>query len=237
MTDKLATVRALLAKARNPGVTAEEAESYRAKALELAARYSLEGALAAGRDGNRGKPVSEEIMFYPDLDGGGVLTAKAAVHLITTIAGRLYCATVQWVESWGASVTVIGFPDDVAAVRALYTALLLQMADGAARAEVPPGRDPATFRRSFIHGFADRVGERLKPPEHEASAPGAELVLRDRWDEITAARDELYPDSEPVRNGRPVVSAAGLEAGRAAGAVADIGRPRAGTGARRELGA
>ncbi|HVB41969.1 MAG TPA: DUF2786 domain-containing protein [Streptosporangiaceae bacterium] len=229
---KLDTVRALLAKASDPGVTPEEAESYRAKALELAARYSLDDALLAHGKVQRGKPIVKEFFVYPSdtpAHGPGV---RAQVRLLTAIAGRLRCHTVEFVDRDGAIIDVFGYPGDVEAAGVLFASLSLQAVAAVLNAEVPAGKDPAAFRRGVMHGFTEHVAERLAPPPAEVTKPGVELVLRDRQDEVIAARNERFPDSVPIRRGRPVVSGEGLAAGRAAGAAADIGTAAAGAGNR-----
>ena len=164
MLDK---VRALLAKAESTGF-AEEADAYSAKAQELMARYSIDHALLAGQDDDPDQPVGVRITIDNPY-------ADAKSYLLQMVAEANMCRSV-WADYLGCS-TVFGFPSDIEIVDILFTSLLVQGSAAMVRegSGTQPGgsRRTRSFRQSFLHAYAVRIGERLRAVSTDASAAAA----------------------------------------------------------------
>jgi hypothetical protein len=195
-TRALDRVRALLAKAEGTDFPAE-AEALTARAQELMARHRIDAALLAAAPGAatggpsvRRVPVDDP---YPD--------AKAV--LLDVVADANGCRAV-----WDAELgwcTVVGFPAELDAVEVMFTSLLVQatggLSGGRRAGRKGGGSRSRSFRQSYLHGFAQRVGERLRAAveaEQERAAGEAAagdllpvLAARDR--EVADTTDELFP--------------------------------------------
>lgn len=213
----LARVRALLAKAESTPFD-EEAEALTAKAQELITRHALDDALLHADD-EVGDPSVRRIPVDPPY-----VSAKAV--LLTEVGDANRCRVVHSPScGW---VTVIGYDADLDAVELLSASLLAQAT--AAMSRQGPRRDAAgrsrtrSFRRSFLLGFACRIGERLRETsEAEVAATDADRllpVLAARDDRVDAAVEEAFPALE--HSSGTIGNGAGFEAGRAAAELADL---------------
>ena len=236
--DKLDTVRKLLAKA-DGAATPAEAEVYTAKAVELMARHGIDEALLAAEAPHRDEVATCRIPVADPYSAG-----KA--RLLAWTASALRCRAVLHEAAGGrvAAVTVLGFASDRARVELLYTSLLLQAS--AQLAQQRPawvGESVAAFRRSWLHGFAVRVHQRLveaearaaesaaraSPSSGPSAGPSVALVLADRRARVDRAYAEAFPQIGRARHAR--LSGSGYAAGTQAGARADLGgRPVAAAG-------
>lgn len=241
--DKLEVIRKLLAKAER-AATPEEAASYTDKALRLSARHGVDAALldaerrAAG-DPGADEPATQRIAVHDPYSAG-----KA--RLLAWTATALRCRVVLHQARGGRvdAVTVLGFAADRTRVELLYTSLLLQAGTQLGELRPPrPGESVAAYRRSWLHGFATRVHQRLVEVERDAaehpdpdpaagptadptagSTAGAgrtELVLADRTDRVDRAFAAAFPAL-----GRPrprALSGSGYAAGASAGERAELG--------------
>lgn len=228
---RLARVRKLLAKAEDPAATAQEAETYTAKASELMSAYGIDRALLAAGD--------------PSLDvvGDRVIVldrpyAAEKAQLVGQVALALGCRVVSRTRyPAGAkelSVHLFGHRCDLQRAEILFTSLLLQAMQALARTPVPPWDHAAAFRRSWLAGFSTAVGRRLARAERAAaeqaegrfaaSGTSTALVLADRSAAVETARDATYPDLQPASVRR--LSGSGGAQGWAAGQRADLGNPR-----------
>ncbi|MEA5358721.1 DUF2786 domain-containing protein [Amycolatopsis sp., V23-08] len=232
---QLERIRKLLAKAEDPAVTEAEAEAYNKKAAELVARYGIDQAMLAETGAS--------------VDDIGTLTipmndpySRDKASLLTSVAYPLRCRTLlhrvgQKVES----VTVFGYQSDLGRVELLFTSLLLQASTQLTRVRPGgffPGESLAAYRRTWLHGFARAVHERLSLAEQEAvrtAAPGvrsAELVVRDRSALVQHRFDEEYGDLRSAAPRR--LSGSGYLDGHDAGTKANLD-PSALTRRRRAL--
>lgn len=240
--DKLEVIRKLLAKAER-AATPQEAESYTDKALRLSARHGVDAALldaerrAAG-DPGADEPAAQRIAVQDPYSAG-----KA--RLLAWTATALRCRVVLHQARGGRvdAVTVLGFAADRTRVELLYTSLLLQAGTQLGGLRPPrPGESVAAYRRSWLHGFAARVHQRLveverqaaehpdpdptadctaDPTDPPAGAGRTELVLADRTDRVDRAFAAAFPSL-----GRPrarVLSGSGYAAGASAGERAELG--------------
>ena len=219
---QLDRVRALLAKAESTTFEAE-AEALSAKAQELIARYSLDQALLATTARDAGAlPVGTRIWIDdPYTDPKSSLVARVAE------ANRCSCV---W-DSNLKCVTLFGFDHDVAAVELLYTSLLAQatasmIRHGSVQDYTGQSRT-RSFRRSFLQGFAHRIGIRLSEvtaaEEQAAITASASLlpVLAGRQEQVEAAFQQAFPDV--VYRRTSVSNAAGWHAGKLAADLAQLG--------------
>jgi hypothetical protein len=212
----LARVRALLAKAESTPFEAE-AEALTAKAQELMARYAITEAMLDAQGGRCGGPERRDMVLEPPY-----VSAKAM--LLGVIARANRCQVVWTNEPPRAAV--FGYPADLRATEVLYTSLLVQVSR--ALAASGPVRDVTgtsrtrSYRRSFLLGFASRVGERLREvaaatADEVASDLGVSLVpvMADRAVQIRAAVAEAFPHTSPQKSA--IGNGKGFMAGRAAG--------------------
>jgi hypothetical protein len=236
----LGRIRALLAKAEATEFT-EEAEALSARAQQLMAKYSIDHALLAARDGRAEAPGGRRLPLDNPYE------AQKAT-LLQTVAQANRCRTV-WIKELGL-VTVVGFPADLDAVELLFTSLLVQantamLRTGGKRDEYGRSRTRA-FRQSFLVSYAIRIGERLaeaaRHAEREAvaersaepagtvagagSRKGTDLVpfLAAREHAVDDAVDEMFGDN--LTRGRSVraTDAEGWTSGRAAADLASLHR-------------
>jgi Protein of unknown function (DUF2786) len=230
--DKLRTVRLLLAKAEK-AATPEEAEAYVEKAMTLMARHGIDEALLAAT--GQGPPEGIERRSV----GMDEPYSRDKAGLLNAIAEALHCGVVLHTApgSRGVkAVSVIGHLGSLARVDALYTSLLVQATSRMMRLRPrttwsgQPIESVSAYRRSWLQGFSHTVFLRLTDVERRAAgetaggAPGAELALRSRDDEVAAALAEEFPDLAAGRARR--LSGSGYAAGCRDGTLADLGASR-----------
>jgi hypothetical protein len=229
----LRRIRGLLAKAESTGFP-EEAEALAAKAQELMTRHAVDAAL---------------LDPGPAPTGGGAADARrvhvrdpyvrAKMQVLTAVAGA-NDVRVVWYSGLGIA-TLVGIRADVAAVELLFTSLLLQVAQALSAAEREVGREvrpqgwpsaSRSFRRSFLLGYAHRIGERLQDARRRATTEaaarhGVDLlpVLRSRQAAVEERVAELFPLLRTTRS-RAALDAGGWSAGRQAAERADVGARR-----------
>lgn len=174
---RLATIRSLLAKAEATEFP-DEAEAFFAKASELIARWAIDEAMLwAGADATgREQPDELQLMVHAPY-----LAQKAV--LISAVATAHGCRAVRLVSGPGHRseiVSVVGFPSELRWVETLVTSLLVQLTS-ALLANAPKGLSSsasASWRRSFIMGFAEEVGRRLERDRSDAAAERQERSER-----------------------------------------------------------
>lgn len=256
---RLATIRGLLAKAEATEFP-EEAEVFFAKASELISRWAIDEAMLWESADQAGREHPEElqlVVYSP------YLTQKAV--LIGAVASAHGCRTVRLVsgiQKGSEVVSVVGFPTDLRWVDTLVTSLLVQLT-AAMLARCPKGVSPAdtaSWRRSFIIGYAEEVSLRLEQDraaaaaaKSDSTAPGSSarnpqgaqddlpvppqptvaMVLASRAEEVQDDFRRRHPRirSSWASSGR---SAMGRQAGQRAGKEASL--TRGGIGGRRGIG-
>ncbi|CAN5794443.1 DUF2786 domain-containing protein [soil metagenome] len=216
----LARVRALLAKAESTEFD-EEAEALTAKAQELIARHAIDDALLHADD-DVGEPSVRRIPVDDPY-------ADAKASLLAQVAGANRCRVMHSPDlGW---VTAFGYDHDLDAVELLATSLLAQatgaMARHGSRRDAYGRSRTRSFRRAFLLGFANRVGQRLREATDTqvaaatASDQGRLLpVLAARDDRLDAAERAAFPHI--TRRSASVSNAAGWVAGKAAADLADL---------------
>jgi hypothetical protein len=216
----LRKVRALLAKAESTDFAAES-EALTAKAQDLITRHALDG-LDLEPD-QRTEVRSRRIPLDAPY-------ASAKAILLSRIAAANRCQSVQC--TFTQTSTVIGVPADLSAVEMLYTSLLTQATRAmlsAGSVEDRLGRNRTkSFRRSFLLGFAQRIGQRLSEATsavvHASGSPSLLPALRARSAAVDQAVREAFPALQKRQVGHS--NLAGFGAGDRAGASADLGGAR-----------
>jgi hypothetical protein len=222
----LRRIRGLLAKAESTEFP-DEAESLTAKAQELMTRHAIDAALLdAGRSPTGGSAVGTRRVHVQDP------YVRAKMQLLAAVA-EANDVRVVWYSTLGIA-NLVGVRADVAAVELLFTSLLLQVAHALSAAERLAGHRSASrsFRRSFLLGYAHRIGERLRTARQSATAEAAAEhdvdllpVLRSRQAAVEERVTELFPRVRATRS-RASVDAGGWYAGRDAADRADVGPRR-----------
>lgn len=229
----LERVRNLLAKAESSTFEAE-ATAFTAKAQELMTRHAIDAALLHGTGDHQEQTVTVRVPI-----DNPYVNAKSLLLQIVAQHGR--CRSV--LLSSLALSTVIGFPDDVAAVELLFTSLLLQAQralNDAARTAPPGTRTRSqSYRSAFLVAYAQRIDDRLGEinaavyADVQAHQGGSFLpALRSRAEQIDAEVSERFGKlaTSTVRGG---YDAAGWAHGRHAADQARLtgeSLPASGTG-------
>lgn len=252
---RLSTIRALLAKAEATEYP-DEAEAFFAKASELISRWAIDEAMLWAGSNQDGREQPDELQL---LLHAPYLPQKAV--LVGAVASAHGCRAVRIVSPPGVGteiISVVGFPSELRWVDTLVTSLLVQLTS-AMLTRCPRGVSAsasASWRRSFIVGFAEEVGRRLEADRAAAAAerdtaaeqhstggspdgqsgspaPSAALVLASRADQVDADLRRRHPRlrSSWASSGR---SASGRREGRVAGREASLSRH--GIGSRGRLG-
>ena len=220
----LRRIRGLLAKAESTEFP-DEAEALTAKAQELMTRHAVDAALLNAGSSSAGAVVGARRVHVQDP------YVRAKMQLLAAVA-EANDVRLVWYQSLGIA-NLVGATSDAEAVELLFTSLLLQVAQALAAAERPSGQGSASrsFRRSFLLGYAHRIGERLTTARERATAEAAAAhgvdllpVLRSRQAAVEERVAELFPRVRASRS-RSSVDTGGWRAGRAAAERADVGRP------------
>lgn len=226
-TPVIERVRKLLAKAER-SEHPHEAEAFATKAAQLIAAHRLTPeSLAADRRSGR-------VRLHEIVLGRGAYV-RARLRLLTEIATVHDADVVFRSGPAGMTAFVAGFGDDLEAIVVLYDSLHRQAASQMA---LQRRRTPAAtqrFRRAFLFGFGERVGELLRAtradaeraggPSHLGGPAGMTVALRARRQQVAELTARSFP--RVVAASRP--APAGAQAwnrGRVAADRADLGRRR-----------
>jgi hypothetical protein len=220
---KLATIRALLAKAEATEY-AEEADSFTAKAQDLMTRYAIDEALLAD--------PAEDIEIRSRRVHIDNPYAATKAQLLATV-GKVNLVKTIWDDQHGMA-TIVGLPVDLDLAEMLFTSLLVQATKAMTEAgSVAEGRHrldrSPSFRRAFLLSYANRIGERLgeaglQAQNDESVARGRDLVpvLARQSAAVATEFARLFPNT--TSSGAKRVDARGWQAGRAAADRAVLAR-------------
>lgn len=226
----LRRIRGLLDQAESTSFPSE-AETFAAKAAELMARHHVDVAMLERNRRERGGGIVEV-----DVELGRGQYVRARLDLLGQVAAAYDCRVLTSSAPHGRVGHVIGHRTDVEQTELMYTSLLVQATRAAAAEAVPRGRSGVTFRRSFLLGFAARVGERLadqaaeaarqaeeqRSPTSDPADPSVALVLADRRQAVDDWVADRYQRLRRLDRAAPV-SRDGLDRGARAGDRADLG--------------
>lgn len=242
MTDEktLEKVRKLLAQAEDQAGT-PEGEVFSKRAEEMMIRHGIEQDVLDAAEGKGKGDLGATRLFLPtpyakekSALAGAIIDhnqCQGVVHWKRTRTGRLSAGS-------GLTVSVYGFDRDRSTVEFLFTSLSVQAVKGMHAAFVPIDEDPATFRASWMLGFANGVRQRMAEMslraqrDADSTSTGAAVVLADKQSQVEQYVASLYPH---VSQGRAMrTSGSGVGAGRRAGRSADLGQQRF-SGGRKQL--
>jgi len=238
-------VRGLLDKAASTEFEGE-AQLLRDKAMELMAAYGIEQAMLEATGQKAADHITKIVITFSNP------FSYEKHNLLLNISYALGCKTLCYKSGkYGKSVTstvVVGHSSDLERVEFLYTLLLVQAENGAAKLKADSyngyytprkvASQTRALRAAYLAGFGEEIGDRLTAiaahaaAQNEAqhaddSAPGAALVLTSRRELVDQKFRELFPKTK-LGGGR-VYSGAGWAAGQSGGRNADLGQDRFGT--------
>jgi hypothetical protein len=216
-------VRKLLAKAEatdNPN----EAEAFSAKAAELIAAHRIEASRLTA------EPVHGDNLGLRRVPIGRGAYVRARLALLGAVAAANDCELVWQSGPDGATAVLAGFESDLDAALVLHESLHMQAANQMAALRRSTPAATQRWRRSFLFGFAARVGELLIDARQRAEA---DARATGTWLPDVVSRTARVRDHAKASFGRVVTAgapspavAAGWDRGRRAAAGADIGRGR-----------
>lgn len=231
----LSRVRKLMDKAAatsNP----HEADAFSRKAAELIARHRIDPQRIDPRETHGGLDVREITL------GRGAYV-RARLALLMAVASTHDARVVFGSSAHGMVAYVAGFVSDLDTIDLMYHSLHGQAAGQ--MAEIHRSTPAATqrFRRSFLFGYADRMGQLLAGARADAEAVGStpgtgrdvsvDLAMRERATVVDEFAERSFGRVRAAR-APGAAQATGWRAGAAAAAGADVGRTR--LAGRRALG-
>jgi len=214
-------ILALLAKAESTDFPAES-DAFTAKAHELMREHAVD--LAVERAQRTDRPsgdITTRVVHCP------APYASAKYTLLHSIALTNSVRAMETGRVDGAQITLVGYPEDLDNVEALFASLIIQATRAVLAARVPVGDSARGFRHAFLIAFANRIHSRLeavtKRIVDDAPASTA-LILRTKGTEVELRFRELFPRTRLRSNS--VSSRQGRLAGYAAANSADLGQQR-----------
>lgn len=249
----LERIQALFDKAASTDFD-EERDAYTKKAQGLLTKYAIDAAMLSSREVKADEIIHQRVWVAAPFANARVslLSAIADANNLKLVRTQGLCnayfgmdksdyyadmrltPTVTEKDQFGRGpkgviATLTGYKSDVEATIALYTSLDLQMAAAKAKAEKPAWENAKAFANSFIYGFANGIGARLREANREAQAEaikvyGDELLpaLRNRAAAVQDVYEKHYRGT--LRAGRFHGSTGGGgSAGRSAASRASVG--------------
>jgi len=227
MTDSAiaSRVRKLLDKAESTS-NPHEAAAFSQKAAELIARHRIEPESLARQD-------AQEVLAVRDFFLGRGAYVRARLSLLSTVAESHDVQVIFSTSQSGMIAHAAGFTNDLDAVEVMYNSLHQQASTQMAEIRRSTGASTQRFRRSFLFGFAERVGVLLKEARSQVEADtlsnSAQSSMALRLLERTERVDRfVQQELGPIRRARRPATpqAGGWDAGVSAADRADVGRTR-----------
>lgn len=172
ITEKIAK---MLRQAESVAGSPEEGV-FQAKAFELLAKYGID--ISAVQAKRAGMDLPPEAIMWEALMKGSY--EHAQMLLLTNIAQSLHCSCLyRKSKIKQIFVQVYGMPYHIERVQMLWDILAPQVKRQVGAVTAPAGRNTMQYRRAYIAGFGNAVGQRLREQETKAveSAGGGALVL------------------------------------------------------------
>jgi hypothetical protein len=242
-------VMKLLAKAES--TTPEEAEALLSKAVELMQRYAIDDAMLAAS----GKIDDEVITHRIKMKSSYLI----GIMQLGFQLGHAFGFKVMQSKYRGeGTVYWVGWKSDIEKAEVILTSLMIQM-ERASRsymkkqkdlfgyewAELRP-MDKHVMKRSFMIGFADESGTRVREANKRAQDEAAKgfgdqgsssllPVLASRHDQVEAYYADKHSNTKKGRATRSNYDSLAAGAGREAARNADIGTKRVGGSVRGEI--
>lgn len=222
-------VRKLLDKAEGTD-NGHEAEAFAAKAADLIAQHRIDPARLAER-GDAG-----DDLIVSELNIGRGAYVRGRIALLANIADAHDVRMVFQATPTGSIVFLAGRREDVELVEVLYASLHSQVASQMRTIKRSTGAATQRERRSFLFGFADRIGQLMAESKaaarvrSECAADGGAsvaLAVRERRVRVDSFAEQRWGKVRSA--GRPsAVAPDGYRAGTSAAERADVGRARLG---------
>jgi hypothetical protein len=237
--DRTEKIRKLLAKAEAQGATEEERMLYQAKASELMIKWGIEEAMLVGE----ARP-DEKIVYVQHVSSLLKTYWSEGISIGCRVANAMGSQGLIWSAGTSKKLGVVGYEGDIERILILWRSLELQATHALAAAikkeaawSWMSGTMKYNFRRSFLVGFGQAVGERLEAlykKTVEESGAGTDVVLFDRTTQV-ANWTEQNLHVTPSRRKR--YYAGGWGQGADAGAKASIGQGAVAGEGQRAIGA
>jgi hypothetical protein len=218
-------VRKLLDKATattNP----HEAEAFSQKAASLIASHRIDPQRLADLEHDDVLEIREFVL------GRGAYV-RARLALLVAVAEPHDVRVVFSSTSTGMVAHAAGFRSDLDVAELMYNSLHQQAANQMSDIRRSTPAATQRFRRSFLFGYADQIGQMLGDARQKVEAEkstsarsgSTEIVLQDRIDQV---EEHLLSSFGRVRTARAASAAqsGGWNAGAAAADRADVGRTR-----------
>ena len=218
--------------------TPHEADAFARKAAELAARYRIDPVTMTG-----GTPSGEHRPQLRDVELGRGAYVRARLALLTAVAEANDVRVLFSTGPTGMVAHLAGYVGDLDVVEVMYHSLHTQATSQLAGIRRSTPAATQRYRRSFLFGYADRLGALLEQSRLDAesaaesatddargagasSAHGSSALMRRT--RLAAVDDHLAAAFPRVRTARPpgAAQAGGWTAGVAAADRADVGRRR-----------
>jgi hypothetical protein len=217
-------VRKLMAKAE-ASANPHEADAFARKAADLVARHRIDPDQLAAATG------PEELSIREILLGRGAYV-RGRLSLLMAVADANDAKVVFGSTPEGTTAYVAGYTIDLDVVEVMYHSLHAQMAAQMAGERRSTAAATQRFRRSFMFGFADRVGRLLsetrRAVEHDAPATSSGTSAPAVPERVVRVEEFMAESFGRVRTARSPAGAElrGWSAGAAAADGVDVGRRR-----------
>jgi hypothetical protein len=202
-----------------------EAEAFQEKAFELMAAYGISEAMARARqDGLDIKVEAKASSSWVTFQGS---YQSMQAELFWALCGAMQCQAVRFSRRRQISMRVYGMADHLQRLQDIWTLLAPQAQRGMENAHPGPWSSAAevtVYRRSWLEGFSDEVGHRIRKAENAAAteAGALELYKSDRKRAELAMHTD-YADLKPIESNRRI-DPFGYEQGERDGKAAQLNR-------------
>lgn len=221
-------VRKLMDKAAatsNP----HEADAFASKAAELVARHRIDPEQLSGR-------ASDDQLAIREILLGRGAYVRARLSLLSAVARNHDARVVFGSSPTGTIAYVAGYSSDLEVVALMYHSLHSQAAAQMAAQRRSTASATQRFRRSFLFGYAERMGLLLEESRRdvEASAGGDEtagvvatnaVALQERSSRVDDFMERSFGRTRAAR-AAGMATTTGWAAGYEAAGRADVGRAR-----------
>jgi len=210
-----------------------EADAFSSKAAELVARYRLDP-IDVRRADRVGGPGADALSLR-DVELGRGAYVRARLALLTAVGEANDVRIVFTTGPTGMIAHLAGYSSDLDVVELMYHSLHQQVTSQLVGIRRATPAATQRFRRSFLFGYAERIGALLEQSRRDVEAQadaepgspagGTGLMRRARIEAVDEYMATAFPR---VRTARApgAAQAGGWTAGAAAADRADVGRAR-----------
>jgi hypothetical protein len=202
MVDRVAK---LLRQAEDAELAGRDAEmiAFQEKAFDIMATYGISEALARARqNGLDIKVDAQAASAYVHFEGA---YQRMQAELFWEMSGAMQCQALRFNSRGKVSMRVYGMPDHLQRLQDIWVLLAPQAQRGMEKAH--PGAwssssEVVMYRRSWLAGFGDTIGRRIRKAENKAAADAGalELYKSDKERAELALRTDYPHTSEVTSN-------------------------------------